>query len=68
MLGSGGKENEILLQTPDTLVSQLEELRNVLMDPSKTGYERSSNHDFVCQYKNPDCYLFLMGEVALVTN
>jgi hypothetical protein len=57
MLGSGGKENEILLQTPDTLVSQLEELRNVLMDPSKTGYERSSNHDFVCQYKNPDYYL-----------
>lgn len=56
-LGSGGKEMDILLLTPPSVVSHIEDIRNTLINPSPVAMERSCHHEFVCQYKNPDFYL-----------
>ena len=55
--GSAGKETEILLLTPPSVVSHIEDLRNSLISPCPVPMVRGSIHDFVCQYKNPDYYL-----------
>lgn len=54
---SGGKEHEILLESPDSLVSQFEGIRSALIDPSQSCIDRSNVHEFVCQFKDPDYYL-----------
>lgn len=56
LAGSGGRETEILLETPETLVSQIEDLCKTLTQPV-SSYVRNNEHEFVCQYKHPDYYL-----------
>ena len=56
-VGSGGMENEILLEVPDTVVSHIEDLCRTLIDPAKSNVERRNSHEFVCQFKNPEFYL-----------
>lgn len=56
-IGSGGKESDILLLTPPSVVSHIEDIRDTLICPQRVPMERSNNHEFVCQYKNPDFYL-----------
>lgn len=47
----------MLLEAPNTLVSLLEDIRNALVEPNTKSYQRTANHQFVCQYKNPEYYL-----------
>ena len=54
---SAGKEHEILLESPDSLVSHIEGICSALIDPSQSTYERNTLHEFVCQFKNPEYYL-----------
>ena len=56
-IGSAGKETDIFLEIPESVVSHIEDLANILIDPASKVYERSSQHEFVCQFKNPDYYL-----------
>jgi hypothetical protein len=55
--GSAGQESEILLETHQSLVSQLKELQETLRAPVLKNNERNAQHEFVCQYKNPEYYL-----------
>jgi hypothetical protein len=57
ILVSAGKEHEILLESPDSLVSHIEGICSALIDPSQSTYERNTLHEFVCQFKNPEYYL-----------
>ena len=57
ILVSAGKEHEILLESPDSLVSHIEGICSALIDPSQCTYERNTLHEFVCQFKNPEYYL-----------
>ena len=54
---SAGKEHEILLESPDSLVSHIEGICSALIDPSQSTYERNTLHEFVCQFQNPEYYL-----------
>ena len=54
---SSGREHELLLEAPNSLVSLLEDIRNALVEPSNKSVHRTSVHEFVCQYKNPEYYL-----------
>jgi hypothetical protein len=55
---SAGPDINILLESPDTLLSLLEDLRNSLVEPKPRAHVRSgTNHNFVCLYKNPAYYL-----------
>jgi hypothetical protein len=45
------------LEVPDTVVSHIEDLCKTLIDPAKGNVERRNNHEFVCQFKNPEFYL-----------
>lgn len=56
-VASSGQEHELLLAAPNTLVSLLEDIRNALVDPRTKSFQRTANHQFVCQYKNPEYYL-----------
>lgn len=56
ILASLGYDSEVLLEAPATLVTMLEDLRHALVRPSKKPIIRSTNHEFVCQYKNPEYY------------
>ena len=44
------------MESPDSLVTLLEDLRQSLVQPTKTPFIRTNNHEFVCQYKNPEYY------------
>ena len=57
ILVSAGKKHEILLESPDSLVSHIEGICSALIDPSQSTYERNTLHEFVCQFKNPEYYL-----------
>ena len=57
IVGSAGQENEILLLSPETVESRLEDLCKTLIDPASSKIERRNNFEFVCQYKNPQFYL-----------
>ena len=57
MIGSAGKETDIFLEIPESIVSHIEDLANILIDPVSKVYERSNKHEFVCLFKNPDYYL-----------
>ena len=46
-----------MLEVPDTVVSHIEDLCKTLIDPAKGNVERRNNHEFVCQFKNPEFYL-----------
>ena len=41
------------MEAPNTLVSLLEDIRNVLVEPTTKSFQRTDNH----QYKNPEYYL-----------
>jgi hypothetical protein len=56
-VGSGGKESNIFLEVPDSVVSHIEDLCNTLIEPTRSDLERRNNHEFVCQFKNPEYYL-----------
>ena len=56
-VASSGQEHELLLEAPITLVSLLEDIRNALVEPSTKSYQPTANHQFVCQYKNPEYHL-----------
>ena len=49
--GSAGQVGEILLDTPQSLVSQLKELQETLRAPVSKNNKRNTQHEFVCQYK-----------------
>ena len=55
-LASLGYDSEVLLEAPATLVTMLEDLRHALVQPSNKPMTRTTNHEFVCQYKNPEYY------------
>ena len=46
-----------MLEVPVTVVSHIEDLCKTLIDPAKGNVERRNNHEFVCQFKNPEFYL-----------
>lgn len=56
-LGSGGQENDILLEAPDSVISHIEEIHRSLIEPVSKSFERSINHTFVSEYTHPDFYL-----------
>lgn len=49
-------EHEILLESPDSLVSHLKAICSALIDPSQSSYGRTNVHEFVCQFQSPDYY------------
>jgi hypothetical protein len=55
--GSAGQESDILLETPQSLVSPLKELQETLKAPVSKNQERHAYHEFVSQYKKPEYYL-----------
>ena len=57
IVASSGQEHELLLEAPNTLVLLLEDILNALVDPSTKSFQSTANHQFVCQYKNPEYYL-----------
>ena len=51
-----GYDSEVLLEAPDSLVTMLEDLRHTLVQPTQKPIIRTANHEFVCQFKNPEYY------------
>jgi hypothetical protein len=57
MIGSPGRENDILLLTMPSLLNSMEEIRASIGGNETKVMERNSNFEFVTAYMNPQYYL-----------
>lgn len=57
MIGSPGRENDILLLTMPTLLNNVEEIRASIGANENKIMEKNSNFEFVTAYMNPQYYL-----------